>query len=136
MIKGHEIFKIIDENKINSFKIEVNWNEKDEKTNKCKMLRVIFPDGKECVIKKESLAAILFAIGNEEEQRKLIPQKITRVRWYETVLSVKATKDIRKGENITFPVKLTMPSEEEQIIGALKSESARKALEGKSHLIV
>lgn len=136
MIKSHEKFRILDENKLNNFTAEVNWNEKDEKTNNCKMLRIIFPDGKECIMKKEQFTALLFAIGNEEEQRKMIPQKITRVRWYETVLSIKATKDIRKGESITFPIKLTMPSEEEQIIGALKSESARKALEGKSRLIV
>ena len=135
MIKDHEKFRIVDENKINNFLIEVNWNPKDEKTNHCRMLRIIFPDGKECVIKKEHLAAILFAIGNEEEQKKLIPQKLSRVRWYETVLSVKATKDIRKGENITFPIKLTMPSEEEEIIGSLRSESARKALEGKSRQV-
>ena len=76
--------------------------------------------------------AILFAIGNEAEQRKMIPQKLTRVKWYETVVSVKATKDIRKGENITFPIKITLPSVEEEVIREVKRESNLGLLTAKS----
>ena len=135
MIQGHEKFRIPDENKINDLLAEVNWNIRDRKTNECKVIRFTFKDGTEAYVKKEHLHAILFTIGNEEEQKKLIPQKITRVKWYETVLSVKATKDIHKGENITFPIKLTIPATEEDVIGEIKREERAKLLTGRSNTL-
>lgn len=127
MIKSHEKMRIPDENKERDLVLEVNWNPKDKKSNDCKLIRVTYPDGSISVIRKEHLNAVLFAIGNEEEQRKMIPQVTTRSRWYETVVSVKAKSDIRKGESITFPIKLTLPSIEEEAI----AEAKRDVLEGR-----
>lgn len=123
MILGNEKFQIPDVAKLHDFFAEVNWNPKDEETNACKVIRFTFPDGTEALVKREHLHAILFAIGSEEEQRNLIPQVSKKVRWYETVLSVKASKDIRKGEEITFPVKLSLPDMYEEKVGGMPKES-------------
>lgn len=88
------------------------------------------PDGKEYFIEKEILLGILWVIGNREEQQKMVPQKLTRVKWYETVLGIKATKDIHKGEMINVPIKLTLPAEESDIISEIRRPS------GSSDLIV
>ena len=115
MIKGYEKLRIPDQNKTNDFFIEVNWTE-ERKIQGCKILRVTFPNGQEAYVKKDHFYAILFAIGNETEQRKMIPQTVQKVKWYETILSVKAKKDIRKGENITFPIKISIPAPSEEVI--------------------
>ena len=52
MIKGHEKFRISDENKERDFFVEVNWDETDKNVNQCKLLKVTFPDGKESIVKK------------------------------------------------------------------------------------
>ncbi len=120
MITNHEKFRLIDENKNGEFFIEVNWNEKDATINECKLLKFVFPDGKCIFVKREHLNAILFAIGKEEDQRKMIPLKLSHVKWYETTVSIKAKKDIHKGENITFPIKITLPSVEQEAISEIK----------------
>lgn len=134
MIKKHQIFRVPDENKEKDLLIEVNWSPKDEKTNNCKYLRLIFPDKTISLIKKESLNAILFMIGTEEEQRKMIPQVTRKSRWYETVVSVEATKDIRKGESLTFPIKLTLPTIDEEVIAEAKRDVVESGYRGKKIL--
>ena len=122
MIKNHEQFKIPDENKSKELILEVNWNPRDTKTNDCKFIKAIFPNGDTSLIRKEHLNAVLFAIGTEEEQRKMIPQTTIHSRWYETVVSVKAKKDIQKGDAITFPIKLSLPSLHEQAIAGIRKD--------------
>lgn len=122
MLKTHEIIRIPDENRLHDLQLEVNWSPKDKATNECKFIRVHFPDGKVGTIKKEHLNAALFAFGTAEEQRKMVPQTTKRVKWYETVVSVQAKKDIRKGEAITFPIKITLPSVEEEAIAEIKNK--------------
>lgn len=127
MIQGHEKFNVVDIfDKPTGLYIEVNWKEDDKKTNECKVLKLTFPDGKEAFMKREHLLSVLFAISKEEDQRKMIPQTVKKVRWYETVVSVKAKKDIHKGENITFPIKLTLPAEKTERIGSLPAQKSSK----------
>ena len=109
MILDHEKFRLQDESKENDFFIEVNWNPKDKKTNECKILKVVFPNGDEAFIKRDHLLAFIFAIGKAEDQEKLIPQKLEPVHWKRTVLGVRAKQDIQKGEMINFPVELSVP---------------------------
>ena len=117
MITRHEKFRLPDVNNQNDWFIEVNWNKKDKKTNECKVVKVTHPDGSESLLKREQLHSVLFAIGNAAEQREMVPQsqKITRV--YETTISVKAKKRVEKGEEITFPLRLTLPEKNQDIIG-------------------
>jgi len=127
MIDGHEKFQLKSEGEGSPWFIEVNWQD-DPKTNQCKILKITFPNGDTSFIKKEHLLAVLFAIGSESEQQKMIPQKLTRSKWYETVLSVKATKDIRRGESIIFPVKITLPAVEEEVIKEMKKDMWKTGL--------
>lgn len=99
--------------------MEVNWNDKDAKSNESKIVKFIWPDGNTTLVKREHLMGVLFALGTPEQQRKMIPQTMSKVRWYETVLTVKASKDVRKGEDLTFPVKLSLPPIEEEVIQEL-----------------
>lgn len=120
MIKHYEKFRLEDENKNNEFFAEVNWDVKDKKTNDSKLIRFTFPDGTTSVVRRDILNSIMFAIGTPEQQQNMIPQTISKVRWYETVLNVQAKKDIRKGESVVFPVKLSLPPIEEEILGDLR----------------
>lgn len=120
MITSHEKFKVPDEGKTHELIFEVNWNPHDKKSNNCQIVRVTMPNGDAVLIRKEHLNAILFAIGTEEEQQKMIPQTLTHSRIYETVVGVTAQKDIRKGEKVIFPIKLTLPTLEETVIGEIK----------------
>lgn len=126
MLETHEKFRMIDKNGKNHFFAEVNWNLKDEATNKCQVIKFTLPDGSETFIDPKHLLELLFAIGREEDQVKMIPQKEERVHWHETVLSVKALKDIRKGESLTFPIKVSMPCPyaTREFIGKIKRPGA------------
>ena len=122
MILEHEKFKLHDKNGKYPVVLSVNWNPDDPLTNECKVVKVKWKNGEEAIINREHLHGFLFAIGRSEDQQKLIPQTLTRVKWYETTVSVKAKTDIRKGENITFPIKITLPSVEEHAIAEVKRE--------------
>lgn len=121
MIENYEKFRILDENKTNEFYAEVNWDSEDKKSNNCKLIRFTFPDGKTSVVKTSLLNELLFTIGDPEAQRKLIPQTIETVHKYTTVLGIKATKNIEKGEMINFPVSLSVPCAtlKTQVIGSV-----------------
>ena len=121
MIENYEKFRISDLNKEKDFFIEVNYKD-DPETNQCKILKITFPNKDVAYIKRDELMAFLFAIGRPEDQRKMIPQRIRRTRWYETVIGVKATKDIRKGEMMNFPIKISLPDVSEEVIGEIKKD--------------
>ncbi len=122
MIEGHEKFRLQDKDGKYDLFAEVNWKD-DPKIKECKVIKFEL-DGKTAYINRDNLLAMLFAIGRPEDQRKMIPQKQTKVKWYETVVGVKATKDIHKGETITFPLKISLPAEEKEIIGEVKKKSS------------
>ena len=88
---------------------EVNWNPEDQKTNQCKVIKMTLPDGSVKFISRKILLEILFANGKAEDQQKMIPQTLETIHHYKTVLGIKATKDIGKGEMINFPVELSVP---------------------------
>lgn len=127
MLDTYEKFRIKDESGDNHFFVEVNWDLKDKKINECKLLKITFPDGKIAYVKRELMHEMLFAIGDAESQKKMIPQKVIHTKWLETVLGIKATKDIRKGEMINVPVKISLPSQEEEIIGKLRDQGWSRA---------
>lgn len=118
MIQSHEKFRLLDEQKENTFFAEVNWSN-DDKVKDCKLIKFTFPDGKISVIKRDQLHSILFAISKEEQQRELVPQVQTDVEWYETVVGVKATKNIAKGEMMNFPIKISLPARQREVIGKI-----------------
>lgn len=125
MLYTHEKWKFQSLDKKETFFVEANWKPEDQETNEGKVLKFTFPDGKKSYIKRDDLNQVLFAIGDPEAQRKMIPQKITHRRWYETVLGITAQKDIKKGEQINCRVKLTLPKFEDEIVGELKEISKK-----------
>lgn len=127
MLKSHEKFRMIDENKQNEFFIEVNRNPKDKTSNDCQLIIFVHPDGTETTIKREHVMSMVFAMGTEEQQRNLIPQRITETRFYKTVLGIKATKDIAKGEMINVPVQIPLPPVQREVVGSIK-QVAKKYL--------
>lgn len=129
MITKYEKFRLqskIGKTKDDDLFAEVNWN---DNVQGCKDIRFTLGD-KQAVIAKEYVNSMLFAIGTPQEQRKMIPQTIKRVKWYETILSVKAKKDIHKGENITFPIKISLPSIEEEAIAEVKRQKSEIITQG------
>lgn len=128
MLKDHEKLKIPDLNKRHEMVWEVNWNPTDINTNECQVVKVIFPNGDTQMVKREHLMSALFAIGTSEQQRDITPKVVNRSRWYETIVSVVAKSNIRKGEKITFPLKLTLPTVSEEIIAETKRELAKGGL--------
>ena len=121
MIENYEKFRISDLNKEKDFFVEVNYKD-DPEINQCKILKITFPNKDIAYVKRDQLMAFLFAIGRPEDQRKMIPQTIRRTRWYETVIGVKATKDIRKGEMMNFPIKISLPDVSEEVISEIKKD--------------
>ena len=119
MIRHYEKLRIPDVNRKNSFEVEVNWNPRDKKTNECQYLRFTFPNGDKALVKRENFQAFLFAVGTPEQQRSLLAQSTKHVRWYETTVGVTAKKDIRKGEKIIFPIKITLPAFEQEAVSEL-----------------
>jgi len=123
MINTHEKFRLFNKiGKTNQDDLfaEVNWND-DPAIKDCQVVKFTLGD-KQAVVDKKYLNSMLFAIGTADEQIKMIPQTIRRSKWYETIISVKAKKDIHKGENITFPLKITLPSVEQEAIAEIKKE--------------
>lgn len=80
---------------------EVNWNEKDAASNNSQVIKVSIDD-KQAYISRDDLLQFVFAIGKADDQIKLIPQTLTKVHAKKTVFTIKATKDIRKGEDVVF----------------------------------
>lgn len=114
MIINYEKFRIHDEHHENDFFMEVNWEKTNKKINDCKVVRFTFSNGDIAYVKREYLLALIFAIGQSEDQIKLIPQKLSTVRWHETLWEIKATKNIEKGEKIRFVGKVSCDKVSEQ----------------------
>ena len=122
MLKSHEKFNIVDSNMASqNFFWEVNWNPKDELTNDCKVVKMTLPDKSVVFVDRKILLEVLFAIGKPEDQQKMIPQTLETIHHYKTVLGIKATKEIAKGEMINFPVELSVPCAalNQDVIGAV-----------------
>ena len=118
MLKSHQSFRFSDKGTGKEFFAEVNWAGFDN----CEKVRFTFPNGDKVVIPRDALNAMLFAIGKPEDQMKMIPEVQTTNRHYETVVSVKAKKRIEAGEEIVFPISLTLPTMEEEIIAEAKKD--------------
>lgn len=109
MILQYEAFTLHDEAKENDITAEVNWDTTDQKTKDSQVVRMTFPDGKQAFINRDELNFLLFAIGKEEDQRKMIPQKLQPVHHWEKTLQLKAKTDIPKGGDIVVKVHGSIP---------------------------
>lgn len=108
MITDYQKFMLPDQRGKNNMVGEVNWSD-DSTSNESKIIKFTTETGETLFVRREDLNQILFAIGDPESQKKLIPTKVVPVHWRETVLGIKATKDIKRGEMINFPIKISFP---------------------------
>ena len=131
MLTAYEKFRLVDKLGKNNLIAEVNWNTNDPETNECKVIRFTFPDGEQCFVDKNLLIQLLFVLGTPKEQQNMMPVELTRKRWYETTLGVKATKNIAKGEMMNFAIKIPLPDLKDEVIGELKRDFLK---EGKVYL--
>lgn len=124
MLVEHEKFRLLDEDGKNTFYAEVNWEPGNKENNQCKIIKFTFPDGSVSYLQRKYLLEVLFAIGKPEDQQKMVPQTLETIHHYKTVLGIKATKDISKGETINFPIELSVPCAalRQDVIGGLPKE--------------
>ena len=118
MIDYYEKFRLVDKNGKNDLIAEVNWNTKNKDLNECKVVKFIL-GGKTAYISKEMLNTMLFVIGSRKEQRKMIPQVLTRVRHLNKTMWVMLKSDAKKGDIIKVPVNITVPAVSEEVISEI-----------------
>ena len=68
------------------------------------------------IISLGDLKTILFALSNPQEQKDMMPLQMVTQRKYQTMLGIKAQKDIKKGEVINFKVDIPLPPIEKEIM--------------------
>lgn len=85
-------------------RVLTNWNE-HVKSN---FLKIVF-EGKSAVIPRGSFTTAALLLGNEEEQMSLIPTKTTQIRRFTKNITVKLTKDMTEGSELTIPVSFEVP---------------------------
>lgn len=125
MLTERAKFKFEDKGRKNNFFGEVNWDEKDESTNKSQVIKFTFPNGDVSFIERKHLAEFLMVIGTPEEQQKMIPQKITTVRQHQGLMKLKALKDVRKGEEIVSAYSIVCDNVRvQEVIGPIKKENS------------
>ena len=112
--------------KSNDIFAEINWNE----ASKGQYVRFTLGD-KQCIVKKDHLYSILFILGNEKEQDKIISPfvKQTRVTKFTKMIGITTGKNIGKGELINVLLEFTFNPETNQMtIGKGNRYSLRKNL--------
>lgn len=100
MIKEHRVFQLVTKSGDN-IDVEVNWsNHKDIKDCKLVKLKV---GGQELIVEREKLTSLMLLIGSIDDQKKLLPMKMTNIKKLERMLTFDwtASKDYRKGDKIT-----------------------------------
>lgn len=93
---------------------EINWNSLVKKKGFIK----ISIGGKEAVVSREHLWAILFMLGSAEEQTKMVSpfMKKTIVSKYTKMIGITTSRDVRKGEFINVMLEFTHNPETNNII--------------------
>lgn len=89
-----------------NMEVDVNWN---EHVTPCKKIRFKL-DGKEQIIDREDLYAMMMLFGNDNQQTDLIPVIETKVRAITRLLKIRAKKDMRRGEIMAFPYTYFVPA--------------------------
>src|SRR3990167_5692293 len=85
--------------------IEANW---DAGVTPGKAFKITV-DGKEAILERDDLYALMMLFGDEEQQSDLIPVVKTQVRAITRLITIKAQKDIKRGEKISFAYEYFVP---------------------------
>lgn len=103
---------------------EVNWDLEDEDIKNCRTIRFVFPDGTKGYMKKDHLFAMLFAMGSEREQEKIVPQTITKTRHYITDLWIKVPSGAKGGDTLKTRVNISLPSVTQEVYADVSRSKA------------
>ena len=90
----------------NHLKFQINWN---KRVKNCGYLKFFFPDGKECIIKKEHFRSLMMFLANEEEVLTQARQRVNTVREVDMIYTVKLNRNFKQGEYLNIPVKIEIP---------------------------
>jgi len=92
---------------------ETNWNSKVQQN---KYIKVMLGD-KEIILSQDQLYSILFIIGNEKLQDRAISRFTTQtpIRSELHRIAITTTRDIKQGEEITIPIRLTIDKEKGKV---------------------
>lgn len=107
MVKDYQRFEV------GNMAVEVNYN---EEVKPCKLIKFTFTDPKTKkqvveTIDHGELYSLLMLFGNDKEQEALIPTTKTELRVIERLLHVRAKKDMKEGDVITFPYRYAIPEQ-------------------------
>ena len=123
MLSDHQVMKLRTAQG-QELQVEVNYS-KNKKVENCQMVKFHF-DGKEFEVKQSDLVAMMMVIGSVENQKKMLPMKMTRIRKMERLLTFEfnAKKAYEKGEviRIQAPWIDTVPETEEVFAGVVSGK--------------
>ena len=112
MIKGNRKLALQDlSNRGNDVSLEVNWN-RSRAVKNCKHIKVKIGDGAEAIISQNHLFALLMAISPPKEQERMVENYMDyqEVRNHQTVVDIKASVDIQKGQIFSVPMTISVNS--------------------------
>lgn len=97
----------------NPVTFDVNF---DEEHKDCVKISIGNESPIESIVKYTDLFSFMFALGTKEQQAKMIPIQEEKGIEYMKKVGVRATKDIKEGEELIFNIKIHVPTViEEQI---------------------
>lgn len=101
MIEAHRVLRL-KTTQGKKFEVEVNYSD-NEKIKNCQVIR-FHVDGKDFDVKRDELMSLMMIIGRSEDQKKLMPMKLSHVKKVERLLTFEfeASRDFRKGEKISI----------------------------------
>ncbi len=107
MIKDYQRFEV------GNMSIEANYS---AEVTPCKLFKFTFTDPKtgtkiEETIDHGELYSLMMLFGNDKEQETLIPVVKTELKIIERLLHVRAKKDMKAGDVITFPYRYALPQD-------------------------
>ncbi len=109
---------------------DINWN----KHVRGQFIKITMGD-RVAVVKKDHLFGIMFMLGDEGQQQKLIDKYTKKypVTKFFKMIGVTTTKDIRKGEMVNIPIEFTFEPESGRIIIGKGNLRAMLHNKGKLH---
>ena len=126
MLNGHRVLKIKSQAGDN-IEVEINFSD-NEKVKDAKILRFKI-DGKQYDIKKDELVSLMMVVGTIDDQKKLMPMKLTNIRKIERLLTFewKTTRSYREGEviQVKAPWIDEVPNVEEVFAGNIKKKKGK-----------
>ena len=117
MLKNHNIATLADRVGSNAVNIEINHDKTNPEWIKISV-------GKEtATVERKELFGIALLLANEQEMTEVLetgPKKEVEVVQHTRAVTVKATKDIKEGEEVVFNIQYEVPKRIVEYLGGTK----------------